>query len=181
MAHPADADKGAARSGPTAQTIEHTLARAWGVRSHGFELLRSALILCADHELNVSSFTARCVASASSNPYGDVVVKPLFGSEGRGMAVRARASSRHSSRSGGHDTSERRLASGSSAANRSMGSAILCIGMAIRARRRSSRCSANDTPPLPSSPSFPTSLTRRQRLFAKNPTSILRWRRCREF
>lgn len=31
--------------------------------------LCSALILCADHELNVSSFTARCVASAGSNPY----------------------------------------------------------------------------------------------------------------
>ncbi|MFN8459786.1 MAG: citrate synthase, partial [Anaerolineae bacterium] len=27
------------------------------------------LILCADHELNVSSFTARCVASAGSTPY----------------------------------------------------------------------------------------------------------------
>jgi citrate synthase len=32
-------------------------------------LLDGALILCADHELNVSSFTARCVASAGSNPY----------------------------------------------------------------------------------------------------------------
>ena len=65
--------RAAVRSGPTAQTIEHTLARAWGVRSHGFELLRSALILCADHELNVSSFTARCVASAGSNPYAVVI------------------------------------------------------------------------------------------------------------
>ena len=26
-------------------------------------------MLCADHELNVSSFTARCVASAGSTPY----------------------------------------------------------------------------------------------------------------
>jgi citrate synthase len=31
-----------------------------------------ALILCADHELNVSSFTARCVASAGSPPYAVV-------------------------------------------------------------------------------------------------------------
>lgn len=29
----------------------------------------ASLVLCADHELNVSSFTARCVASAGSNPY----------------------------------------------------------------------------------------------------------------
>ncbi|HMR63561.1 MAG TPA: citrate synthase family protein [Anaerolineae bacterium] len=33
------------------------------------DLLSAALILCADHELNVSSFTARCVASAGATPY----------------------------------------------------------------------------------------------------------------
>lgn len=32
-------------------------------------LLDAALILCADHELNVSAFTARCVASAGASPY----------------------------------------------------------------------------------------------------------------
>lgn len=32
-------------------------------------LLDTALVLCADHELNVSAFTARCVASAGANPY----------------------------------------------------------------------------------------------------------------
>ena len=36
-------------------------------------LLNRALILCADHELNVSSFTARCVASAGATPYAVVV------------------------------------------------------------------------------------------------------------
>jgi citrate synthase len=35
----------------------------------GERLLHGALVLCADHELNVSSFTARCVASAGSSPY----------------------------------------------------------------------------------------------------------------
>lgn len=35
-------------------------------------LLNAALILCADHELNVSSFTARCVASAGATPYAVV-------------------------------------------------------------------------------------------------------------
>lgn len=33
------------------------------------DLLRSTLILCADHELNVSTFSARCVASARGTPY----------------------------------------------------------------------------------------------------------------
>ena len=46
------------------------LREAWAPNMEGGErLLDGALILCADHELNVSSFTARCVASAGSNPY----------------------------------------------------------------------------------------------------------------
>jgi citrate synthase len=36
-------------------------------------LISAALILCADHELNVSAFTARCVASAGSSPYAVVI------------------------------------------------------------------------------------------------------------
>jgi citrate synthase len=38
--------------------------------------LRGALILCADHELNVSAFTARCIASARATPY-EVVMGAL--------------------------------------------------------------------------------------------------------
>jgi citrate synthase len=38
-------------------------------------------VLCADHELNVSSFTARCVASAGSHPYA-VVIAGLAALEG---------------------------------------------------------------------------------------------------
>lgn len=41
--------------------------RPWAER-----LFDSALVLCADHELNVSSFTARCVASAQSTLYDAV-------------------------------------------------------------------------------------------------------------
>ncbi|NHZ72041.1 MAG: citrate synthase, partial [Aquificales bacterium] len=37
------------------------------------DLFNAALILCADHELNISSFTARCVASAGSTPYAVVI------------------------------------------------------------------------------------------------------------
>jgi len=61
--------------------IDARLARAWDVRAGGQDVIRAALILCADHELNVSAFTARCVASAGSHPYA-VVVAGLAALEG---------------------------------------------------------------------------------------------------
>ncbi len=65
-------------SGPT---IDQALSHSWGVTARGVDVVRAALILCADHELNVSSFTARCVASAASNPYS-VVIAGLAALEG---------------------------------------------------------------------------------------------------
>ena len=63
-------------------TVEDTLAREWAPqRKDAAKVLRAALIVCADHELNVSAFTARCVASASSNPYA-VVIAGLAALEG---------------------------------------------------------------------------------------------------
>jgi citrate synthase len=62
-------------------TIDVRLARAWRTGPHGAAIIRAALILCADHELNVSSFTARCVASAGSTPYA-VVIAGLAALEG---------------------------------------------------------------------------------------------------
>ena len=62
-------------------TIEEALAGAWKAGARSVDLIRSALILCADHELNVSSFTARCVASAGSHPYA-VVIAGLAALEG---------------------------------------------------------------------------------------------------
>jgi citrate synthase len=54
--------------------IAKTLQRAWTPNDpKAANLLNKALILCADHELNVSSFTARCVASAGSSPYAVVL------------------------------------------------------------------------------------------------------------
>ncbi|HEY3304692.1 MAG TPA: citrate/2-methylcitrate synthase [Candidatus Binatia bacterium] len=52
-----------------AQTIQQALAPG---KPKAARLIDAALILCADHELNVSSFTARCVASAGSTPYAAV-------------------------------------------------------------------------------------------------------------
>ena len=69
------------RPDDAASPIEGALARAWSIDAKGADILRSALILCADHELNVSSFTARCVASAGSNPYA-VVAAGLAALEG---------------------------------------------------------------------------------------------------
>jgi citrate synthase len=64
------------------ESVEETLHTRWIPKTpHAVEILRAALILCADHELNVSSFTARCVASARSNPY-PVVVAGLTAIEG---------------------------------------------------------------------------------------------------
>ena len=72
----------AAESQDLEATVEETLARVWAPRSrHAAALIRAALILCADHELNVSAFTARCVASAGSNPYA-VVIAGLAALEG---------------------------------------------------------------------------------------------------
>jgi citrate synthase len=62
-------------------SIDAALAKAWRVGTRGGDVVRRALILCADHELNVSSFTARCVASAGSTPYA-VVAAGLAALEG---------------------------------------------------------------------------------------------------
>jgi citrate synthase len=55
-------------------TMGRILQRRWVPRDLGAAgLIDRALVLCADHELNVSSFTARCVASAGAAPYAVVV------------------------------------------------------------------------------------------------------------
>ncbi|CAB3761751.1 excisionase [Burkholderia sp. MSh2] len=56
-------------------------ARAWGVGPAGAELIRMALVLCADHELNASSFTGRCIASTNASVRA-VVVGGLAGLSG---------------------------------------------------------------------------------------------------
>jgi citrate synthase len=74
-------------------TIDQRLARAWRLHDRGTDILRSALILCTDHELNVSSFTARCVASAGSDPYAVVIagLSALAGPKHGGSGARVEA------------------------------------------------------------------------------------------
>ena len=81
----------AAESSELEETIEETLHKRWVPRTaHAPELLRAALILSADHELNVSSFTARCVASAGATPYAVVVagLAAIEGTKHGGMSAR---------------------------------------------------------------------------------------------
>jgi citrate synthase len=55
-------------------TIAERLQRSWAADDpQAATLINTALILCADHELNVSSFTAHCVASAGATPYQAVI------------------------------------------------------------------------------------------------------------
>ncbi|HXD20578.1 MAG TPA: citrate/2-methylcitrate synthase [Vicinamibacterales bacterium] len=76
---------------PGSRTIDAALARAWKTGAGGADVVRAALVLCADHELNVSSFTARCVASSGSHPYAVVIagLAALEGPKHGGASIRA--------------------------------------------------------------------------------------------
>jgi citrate synthase len=65
------------------ETIDAGLAAAWTQNQKAaLPCIRAALILCADHELNVSAFTARAIASARATPY-EVVLGALAAFSGR--------------------------------------------------------------------------------------------------
>ena len=57
---------------PAVGGIVAALLDGWALPPGAGELLSAALVLCADHELNVSTFTARCIASAEATPYAVV-------------------------------------------------------------------------------------------------------------
>jgi citrate synthase len=60
---------------PTA--VHLALQARWAPKNDAVaDVIRTALVLCADHELNVSAFAARCAASAGATPY-DVVSAAL--------------------------------------------------------------------------------------------------------
>ena len=58
---------------PSAEPVHEILARTltFGDR-RAADLIRAALILCADHELNASAFTVRCVAGTGATLYAAV-------------------------------------------------------------------------------------------------------------
>jgi citrate synthase len=50
--------------------IHRALQAVWAPKNPAAsEAIRMALVLCADHELNASTFVARCAASAGASPY----------------------------------------------------------------------------------------------------------------
>ncbi len=51
------------------QTLAQALAAGWHCKPEHVNLINTALVLCADHELNASAFTARCAASTGASPY----------------------------------------------------------------------------------------------------------------
>ncbi len=73
-----------------AAPLHRRLAKAWRLDSEGANLIRMALVLCADHELNASSFTARCVASTGASLRAAVIggLAALSGSRHGGMTGR---------------------------------------------------------------------------------------------
>jgi citrate synthase len=51
---------------PSALPVHAMLGQAWGLDRAGADKLRAALVLSADHELNASTFTVRCIASTGA-------------------------------------------------------------------------------------------------------------------
>jgi len=58
---------------PNAVPVHRQLAQAWDLDEQGADLVRRCLVLAADHELNASTYVARCIASTGASPYAAVV------------------------------------------------------------------------------------------------------------
>jgi citrate synthase len=74
--------------------IADVLAGSWSAGdTNAAVLVNASLILCADHELNVSAFTARVVASGKATPYAVVMagLAALSGSKHGGHTERVEA------------------------------------------------------------------------------------------
>ena len=59
---------------PSAEPLHLQIAKAWAPdQKHAADLIRRALVLLADHELNASTFTVRCAASTGISLYDAVI------------------------------------------------------------------------------------------------------------
>ena len=78
---------------PDKAPIHLQCAQAWALDTQGADLVRMALVLCADHELNASGFTARCVASTGASLRAAVVggLAALTGGRHGGTTARVEA------------------------------------------------------------------------------------------
>ena len=67
---------------PSAEPLHKQIARAWAPKhKHAEDLIRRALVLLADHELNASTFTVRCAASTGVSLY-DAIIAGLVALKG---------------------------------------------------------------------------------------------------
>jgi len=91
-----------AQATPSPGSIHQQLAAAWGLDGEKAEILRRCLVLIADHELNASTFVARCVASTGATPYAVVsaALSALSGRRHGGASARAEALFREIARGG---------------------------------------------------------------------------------
>ncbi|HSX65472.1 MAG TPA: citrate synthase, partial [Pseudoxanthomonas sp.] len=79
---------------PCAGPVHRLLAQRWKPDDDGFaDLVRAALVVCADHELNVSAFAARVVASTGAHLHATVCsgLAALSGPRHGGATARAYA------------------------------------------------------------------------------------------
>jgi len=79
---------------PSNEPLHRQLAAAWGIRNRQqMGVLRAALVACADHELNASTFTVRCITSTGTHLFGAVVggLAALSGPRHGGESIRAAA------------------------------------------------------------------------------------------
>jgi citrate synthase len=79
---------------PSNEPLHRQLALAWHVRNRQQAgLLRAALVACADHELNASTFTVRCITSTGTHLFGAVAggLAALSGPRHGGETVRIAA------------------------------------------------------------------------------------------
>ena len=77
---------------PSPQPLHLQIAGAWAPgNKHASDLIRRALVLLADHELNASTFTVRCAASTGLNLFDSVVagLVALKGPRHGGASVQA--------------------------------------------------------------------------------------------
>jgi citrate synthase len=78
---------------PGRDPLHRQLAARWRLDDAAADLVRRCLVLLADHELNASTFVARCVASTGATPYAVVsaALSALSGRRHGGASARAEA------------------------------------------------------------------------------------------
>jgi citrate synthase len=78
---------------PSALPVHEQLAVQWRLDQAGADLVRRCLVLLADHELNASTFVARCIASTGATPYAAMAggLAALSGRLHGGASARAEA------------------------------------------------------------------------------------------